>query len=79
MAKKQTKLCKDCLYEGVMVKHTPGYFLIELNLWLCFIVPGLIYTIWRVSSTHEVCPKCNGVNLIPIDSPLARQMSQKLV
>ena len=67
-------LCVDCLTQGKPKLYTKGYFLIELILWLCFIVPGLIYTVWRVGSRQNVCPSCGGSNLIPVDSPRAKQI-----
>ena len=54
-------------------KHTKGSFLIEVILWISFIIPGLIYTIWRVSSRSNVCPECGSQNLIPSSSPAAQK------
>jgi DNA-directed RNA polymerase subunit RPC12/RpoP len=34
-------------------------------LWLCYIIPGLIYSIWRRSGAPSVCPTCNKETLIP--------------
>jgi hypothetical protein len=50
---------------------TKGSFLIEFLLWVCFIVPGLIYSIWRLGTRHKGCPSCGGP-MIPVDSPVAR-------
>jgi len=74
MAKKKEMLCVECHYQGKAKTHTKGYFFIELALWLCFIVPGLIYTIWRSVSRQNVCTSCGGANLIPLNSPRARQL-----
>jgi hypothetical protein len=38
---------------------------IELILWLCYIVPGLIYSIWRRSGEPSVCPTCKSETLKP--------------
>jgi hypothetical protein len=54
----------------------PGSILIEIILWLCFLVPGFIYTIWRHSSTKQVCGTCGSKDVIPVDSPLAKKMAQ---
>ena len=77
MGKKKDMFCIDCHHQGELKIHTKGYFLIELVLWICFIVPGLIYTIWRVSSRQKMCVECGGVNLIPVDSPRARQLLEQ--
>lgn len=63
------KVCTNCFYVGNGVKHTPGSFLIELVLWLCFFVPGIIYSIWRLSARTEVCPLCGAADMIPAGSP----------
>ncbi len=38
---------------------------IELILWICYIVPGLIYSIWRRSGDPSICPTCDKETLIP--------------
>ena len=58
-------ICTNCGYEGEPVSYTPGSFLIELALWICFIVPGLIYSIWRISARKKVCPECKSPHMIP--------------
>ena len=51
--------CPNCKYEGIGKYTTRGSFGIEVVLWLCFIVPGLIYSIWRLTTKGYVCPKCD--------------------
>lgn len=55
---------------------TNGSILIELILWCFFIIPGVIYSIWRLTSRHAACPKCGAANMIPMSSPVAQQMHQ---
>lgn len=74
MAKKEAKLCANCLYEGVMLQQNKGHFLIELILWLFILVPGLIYSCWRVASRRDICPQCGSENLLPLNSPKAQQL-----
>jgi len=50
----------------------------EILLWLLFIVPGVLYSIWRLSSRCTACEKCHAPNLIPMDSPRGRQLVQEL-
>jgi predicted RNA-binding Zn-ribbon protein involved in translation (DUF1610 family) len=66
-------ICTACGHVGDSKTVFKGHFLIELVLWLCFIVPGLIYTIWRRTSTFEACPTCGNPNLLPAHSPMARK------
>ena len=69
--KGEAKYCKTCGHTGKTESYTPGNFFIELVLWLCLIVPGLIYSIWRLSGRTRKCEKCGGKELVPTDSPVA--------
>ena len=72
-------VCTMCGFHGVAKNNVRGSFLIELILWLCFAVPGLIYSIWRLSSKEKICSKCKNKSLIPIDTPMAQKlMAQKI-
>jgi ssDNA-binding Zn-finger/Zn-ribbon topoisomerase 1 len=57
MAKKLIK-CPNCGYEGEAKTYTKGSLAVEIVLWLFFLLPGLIYSVWRLSSRYEGCPKC---------------------
>jgi len=50
-----------------------GSMAVELILWLCFLVPGLIYSVWRMGSKQNVCTECQAPGLIPSNSPRARR------
>lgn len=63
--------CKACGNNGPTTAKTPGSLWIELVLWLCFIVPGLIYSLWRLSARKQVCASCGSPDLVPPDSPVA--------
>lgn len=66
------KLCAQC---GTMTdprRVTKGSFWMEAALWLLFLLPGLIYSIWRLSSRHDACAACGSRDLIPADSPRAQ-------
>lgn len=66
-----TRHCMTCGSEAIPKTHVKGSFLVELVLWLCLIVPGMIYSVWRISSKHNVCPSCGGATLVPLNSPAA--------
>jgi hypothetical protein len=65
-------VCTQCGYVGKPKRAIKGNGFIEIILWLCFLIPGLIYSIWRSSSRYKVCPKCGNTSLIPTDSPRAK-------
>lgn len=67
-------LCTNCGFQGKPKTKTRGSILIEIILWICLIVPGLIYSIWRHASRFKICPSCAAPNMIPLDSPKAQQI-----
>lgn len=72
------KHCMTCGSDAVPLVKTKGSIFIELILWLCFLVPGLIYSIWRLNTRGEACPHCSGVLLVPTDSPAALAHKKQL-
>jgi hypothetical protein len=72
------KVCKQCGTVDSPASKTPGSILIEIILWLCFLVPGLIYSIWRHTRRHDVCRACGSAELVPVNTPLGRQMVASL-
>lgn len=67
-------VCRDCGFVGKLSKTASGNILIEIILWCCFIIPGLIYTIWSSTSRRYRCPSCSGRTLIPTDSPVGKKL-----
>lgn len=65
--------CPSCGARTFGKTHTRGSIFIELVLWLAFLIPGLIYSIWRLASRQQVCTACNAPGLIPVNSPRARK------
>jgi hypothetical protein len=72
------EICSNCGHTGKAKKVTKGSTLIELVLWLCFIIPGLIYSLWRLTSRHLACPQCGATNMVPLDSPRGKKLQQEL-
>lgn len=70
-------VCAQCGSQGPAERHTRGSTLMELVLWCLFIVPGLIYSVWRLSSRTWRCQVCGGTQLIPPNSPMARSIAQR--
>jgi len=76
---KETKqwICTTCKYQGSPIKVTKGSFLIELGLWFLFILPGLIYSLWRLSSRYDACPKCHIASMIPLETPKGQALASE--
>lgn len=70
--------CKSCGHEGEPSTHTPGSIWIELVLWLPWMVPGLIYSLWRLNRRRKVCASCESADIIPWDSPMARSLRKRM-
>lgn len=67
-------ICPSCGSRGEPKTITKGSTAIELILWLCFIVPGLIYSIWRLTTRQSGCPACGNIGMIPANSPVGRRL-----
>jgi hypothetical protein len=63
--------CPRCGTVAAPQSRARGSRGIELLLWLCFIIPGLIYSFWRRAEV-ETCPACGEAGLIPASSPRAQ-------
>ncbi len=51
--------CPNCSYKGEGKTITKGNTSTELLLYILMILPGLIYSLWRIGSRYLGCPKCN--------------------
>jgi hypothetical protein len=71
-------ICADCGHVGTPKSVTKGNIGIEIVLWLCFLLPGLIYSIWRLSSKHKACRACGQQTLLPLDSPRGKKLQAEL-
>ncbi len=64
--------CPTCGTVAYPKSFTPGSFLLELLLWCMFILPGVLYTAWRIAGrTRTQCPRCKTPGMIPSSSPRA--------
>lgn len=72
------RVCVTCGTVGTPVRYIKGSFGMELGLWLLFIVPGLLYSIWRLTTRSKVCPSCQSEDIIPTISPNGRKILIKI-
>jgi hypothetical protein len=68
-------ICAHCGSRGKPKTRTRGSTAIELILWLCLILPGLVYSIWRLTTRDEVCPSCSAPGMIPVETPRGKQLA----
>lgn len=70
-------VCIRC-YAVVSTKtKVKGSLLIEIVLWLCFLIPGLLYSLWRSSSRYKACTECGSQELVPVDSTRGSMVLKK--
>ena len=66
-------ICTQCGTVG-SVRHTKGSFVMEILLWLFFCFPGLIYSIWRITTRGNVCPSCKSDKIVSAISPVGKKL-----
>lgn len=71
-------ICANCGFCGNSKMAVRGSLAMEIVLWLMFIVPGVIYSIWRLTTKQQVCPQCDAPNMVPPDSPRGKQLTAQL-
>lgn len=67
-------ICPNCGIIGRPKTLTKGSLGIEVVLWLCFIFPDILYSLWRLSNRQRGCRSCGQPGVIRVDSPRGRQL-----
>ena len=67
-------VCPACGTRGEPKTTTRGSLWLEIVLWIFFIVPGVIYSIWRLTTRRPACPACGTDGMIPVTSPKGREL-----
>ena len=68
-------ICTRCGTAHSTSTALPGSGWIELVLWLMWLVPGVVYSIWRRSKRRPVCAECGSHDLVPLESPAGRRLA----
>jgi predicted nucleic-acid-binding Zn-ribbon protein len=66
-----SKYCPNCGNVDIPKNAVKGSTGVEILLWIFFIIPGLIYSMWRSSTRHAECSQCGYENIVPLTSPVA--------
>jgi hypothetical protein len=69
--------CKNCGHSGKASWKHRGSATLEVALWLCLIIPGVFYTMWRGNGKVRWCKKCFSKDIIPSDTPVAIKSNYK--
>jgi hypothetical protein len=71
-------VCLDCnSYTSDPDIGMPGSIILEVALYFCYIVPGIIYSIWRRTQHVRICKMCQKNKLIEIMSPEGRVLFKR--
>ena len=76
--KDKNYICTYCGYKGPRMFVVQGSAIVEIILWLCFIIPGVIYSMWRLRTKEKICPSCNQRTMIFLYSPLGQKIKREL-
>ncbi len=69
-------ICMECGCQSDPIDAKRGLLAIEIFMWLLYILPGVIYSIWRRVRKHQVCPKCRNPSVVLTSSSRAMGMRQ---
>lgn len=69
-----TRICKACGTLNTEGEGLPGSGWIELVLYVCYIVPGIIYSIWRRTKKNAACVACSSRDLVQIGTPIGKSL-----
>jgi len=64
--------CDHCGFIGQPRRYTKGSLVLEVFLYFLMIFPGIIYSLWRLTSKFTGCPKCATQNMMPATTPKAQ-------
>lgn len=72
------KLCKKCGTVGAPKMHKRGTVSLELLLWLCLLVPGFIYSMWRLMTRYQTCSHCGSTKVTEFEPSRSLGAHRKL-
>ncbi len=67
-------VCMECGCQRDPVDAKRGLLVIEICMWLLYILPGVIYSIWRRVRKQPVCSKCRNPSVVLTSSSRAMGM-----
>jgi len=77
ISKAGAMICPSCGTQGDPTTITKGSLGVEILLWICFLVPGLIYSVWRTSTRYKACPSCQHAPMLGINTPNGKILAEK--
>lgn len=72
MASLDDVYCNHCGSVGYAKKRARGEGWITMVLLFFCVLPGLIHWLWRMTHRERSCPDCGSTDVLPADSPRAK-------
>lgn len=63
-----TFICRHCGYEGEAKRQKRGSRGVEVFLWSMFLIPGPLYSFWRMTGRSKECPNCDRIGFVKSSS-----------
>lgn len=76
-ARTKPMFCLACGKTTIPKPHYRGSFLAEAALWDCLVVPGIVYSGWRLKTRRKVCAACGSERIVSPHSPGAMVDAQR--
>ena len=70
-------ICRLCSHVGPRELKKKGRASVEIILWLLFLIPGLVYSIWCRTGRWYACQECGHPGMVPIGSPMGKDLLAK--
>lgn len=67
-----TVRCAKCGYHGPAEPRAPGKLWLEAVFWIAFMIPGVVYSIWRLFWRKYLCPQCKSADQQVVIAPARR-------
>lgn len=67
-------VCAGCHYKGKPIRLKEGSAKLEIILWICGIIPGLIYSIICYKNGIDICPSCKTPSMISVKGPHGQRL-----
>lgn len=72
-------ICESCKHVGEVDGYDKrGNFWIETILWTIYMLPGIIYSIWRRTAKKR-CRNCHGRQLVAVDSKKGKKLMERIL
>jgi len=72
-----SSICKQCGTAQYGEHVLPGSGWIEFVLYVVYIVPGIIYSIWRRSKKRPTCRACGSRDVVSLSTPVGSQLARQ--